>query len=275
MKKFVILTTQRTGSTYIRLWLNNHPNVRCHGEIFLKNYNAMDGFNYFSNKKINNQFLHYIFCNRISSKLSYNIVLKNLIKSYFDSFYNNHNHSGPWIDMKTWNEYQTRNNPDMDKAVGFKLMYGQLKDYQFLQKWIEDNNLYIIHLIRNNPLRVYISRLLMKKRGVSHSTSRIKDEKVFVNPNTIVSKLNQIVKISELMKKNFTYNPYLEITYEDFFNNYTKTSETILDFLGIENCQISMPSLRKTSLNSVKGIIENYEAVVSSLENTLYKGFVG
>ena len=45
--KFIILTTQRTGSTYLRIWLNKHPNIRSHGEIFLNHYQAPDGFNAF------------------------------------------------------------------------------------------------------------------------------------------------------------------------------------------------------------------------------------
>jgi LPS sulfotransferase NodH len=35
MKKFIILTTQRSGSTWLTDLLNNHPHVRCYSELFL------------------------------------------------------------------------------------------------------------------------------------------------------------------------------------------------------------------------------------------------
>jgi len=123
MNNFVIITTPRTGSTYIRLWLNNHPHIRCHGEIFLRNYHAKDGFKCYCNNNVKRQFLYKVFCNKLFTRLPLNIILNNLVNKFFYSFYNIPTHSGPWTDLNTWNDYQLRNNLDMENSVGFKLMY--------------------------------------------------------------------------------------------------------------------------------------------------------
>ncbi len=47
MQPFMILASGRCGSTFLRLWLNKHPQIRCHGEVFLNHYGAKDGLRNF------------------------------------------------------------------------------------------------------------------------------------------------------------------------------------------------------------------------------------
>lgn len=274
MKKFILLTTPRTGSTYIRLWLNNHPNIRCHGEIFLRKYGAMDGFKHFCNQSITKKFFYDVFCNKIFTKIPFNSFPNNITKEFFNSLYNNPDHSRPWTNMETWNNYQPRENLDMTNAVGFKLMYYQLKNYKILKFWIENNNLGIIHIRRDNILKIYLSRLLLRKRGFAHSSVKVKAVKVFVNPKTIVAYLERIDRVQENIKNLFPNNPYLEIKYEDFFSNNLETSERIWEFLGVRKYRIPAPSLKKVNYNYVEEIIGNYDKIVNALKNTPYESFL-
>ena len=41
-RKFVILSSPRSGSTIFRLWLNSHKTIRCHDEVLLKMLDAKD-----------------------------------------------------------------------------------------------------------------------------------------------------------------------------------------------------------------------------------------
>ena len=119
---------------------------------------------------------------------------------------------------------------------------------------------------------MHISRLLLSKRGVSHSTARVKNVKVFINPNTILKCLNQIVRTQEKIKNLFPNNLYLEITYETFFNN--PYYDSIWNFLGVERCQVEAPSLIKVTPDSIKEIVENYDAITKVLRNTPYELFL-
>jgi hypothetical protein len=76
------------------------------------------------------------------------------------------------------------------------------------------------------------------------------------------------------MKKLFPDNPYLEITSEDFFRNDSETAEKILDFLGVEECEIRAPKLKKLNPDSVKQIIENYDEIFEVIKGTSYERFL-
>ena len=152
MEKFIILTTPRTGSTFLRLWLNNHPEIRCHGEIFLRGYGAKDGFPAFLKSTMFYNFLNIIFGNRILSRLPGNIIFSYLIKIYFKSLYYDKKHSAPWTDMKTWNDYQERQISLDEKAMGFKVMLSHVEDIYPLRKIFVKESYKIIILTRKNIL---------------------------------------------------------------------------------------------------------------------------
>lgn len=122
----------------------------------------MDGFSYYCNANLLKRFLHNIVGNRIFAKLPYNLILNCLIKDFYYSLLNNPTHSGPLTDeedMESRSRYHLRENFKPDRAIGFKLMYGRLEDYRFLEGFIKSENLYVIHLIRNNALKIYLSKL--------------------------------------------------------------------------------------------------------------------
>lgn len=70
------------------------------------------------------------------------------------------------------------------------------------------------------------------------------------------------------MKKAFPDNPYLEVRFEDFFGNYPKVSEKVLDFLRVDRCEVRLPNLKKLNSDSVKEIIENHEEIFAILKGT-------
>jgi len=274
MKKFIILTTPRTGSTYIRLWLNNHPHVRCHGEIFLRKYEALDGFKYFTSQKFARRLAHHIFCNKIMARVPFNLLSGNLIKVFLNSLYYNPMHSAPFKELGTGRMYHSQENPEDDQVVGFKLMYGQLWKYRFLYNWIRDNNLKIILLKRNNTLKMYLSRLLMKKRGFAHSSKTEGAQKVIVDSHQLLKCLNQNIRITDKIKKIFPSNPILEISYEDFFNKHSETSKRMQKFLCVKQMDVPVPSLKKVSPDFVRDIISNYDEVENVLKKTKFKHFL-
>jgi LPS sulfotransferase NodH len=274
MKKFVILTTPRTGSTYIRLWLNNHPNIRCHGELFLRNYSGMDGFRHFCQVNNTRRFLHNAFCNKVTARISNNIFAEKLIGSFLESLYDNPKHSGPWVDLNTWDDYQSRQPQEIEKSVGFKLMFSHLKDYCFLKKWIQSEKIKIMFLRRNNLLKMYLSNIRMQKQGLDHSTAPIAQDKMFINPKTILSDLDRASKTFDEIRLIFPQNSYLEITYEDFFENTLNVATEIFDFLDVVDMKVSNPSLKKVNSDSTQNIIKNYDEVCRVLKDTPYGKFL-
>ncbi len=276
--KLVLLTTQRSGSTYVRLWLNSHPNVRCHSEIFYREYPAADGFKAYCEANRVRRLLYHTLGKRKWSRSPYNFVIKWLVERFLHNLYRNPKFSAPWTDMTTdaWVEYQPREDGGQEKVVGFQLMYDQLARYSPLQKWAAEPDVSIIHLIRENAVKLLISRIVAKKTG-AYQFARKKGPrpKVYLDPTETISELNRIVGLREKMRKKFSNNPYLEITYERFFSEYPVESERVFAFLGIPKAEMEFPAfLKKLNPNSLEDLVENYDEIAAALRGTPYEQFL-
>ncbi|MBI2485387.1 MAG: hypothetical protein HYW01_00190 [Deltaproteobacteria bacterium] len=244
----------------------------------MRKYTYMDGFRYYCNSNHLRCLLYNTFGGKLLAKLPYNLIISGLIKDFYYSLLNNPAHSGPLTDQEDTQargRYHPRGSPEEDKAIGFKLMYDQLKYYGFLKNFIKEEGISVIHLIRNNPLKIYLSRLTGRKRGVAHAIYEVKEVKVWVDPKKILNHLNLIMKNQERMKKFFSDNSYLEIASEDFFGNHSETSKKILDFLGVDEREIRAPKLKKLNPDSVRQIIENYDEIFEVIKGTSYERFLG
>jgi LPS sulfotransferase NodH len=275
--KFVFWTTQRSGSTFIRLWLNNHPNIRCHSEIFLQKYRGEDGFRAYCEANIFRR-LFYNYLDRYRfNRFKHNFVVKQILERFLDELFNNPSFSAPWTDYDAAKEYQPRGNPEMEKAAGFQLMYSQISHYRFLQQWITDQNVRIIHLFRQNVLRTYFSSIKAKQTGQFHvSNKTISQQKILINPKTIIDDLSRLINRQEISKNRFPNNPYLEFTYEQFFSDhYQNITEEIFSFLEIEKAEVEFPTwLKKLNPGPLEELIENYSEIAMILQGTPYQKFL-
>jgi LPS sulfotransferase NodH len=278
MTKFVLLTTQRSGSTFIRLWLNSHPSVRCYGEIFLRTYPAVDGFKHYCEANIFRRILYHTLCEPYFTRSSYNFVSKKLIRKFLNELYYNPCFTAPWTDISTWENYQSRQKSNIERAIGFQLMYSQLRDYEYLKKWIISNNISVVHLIRKNLLKLYLSRLVAQKSGIYHSFEKSGNvrpfQKVFVDSKNILPRMNNILKEREEIRNIFSGNASVEFSYEDFFSSYAEVSQKIFSFLGLQDVAVEFPNLEKLNPNSIDQIIENYDEIVIALKGTPFQEFL-
>jgi len=275
--KFVVITTQRSGSNYFCFWLNNHPNIRCHSELFLNKYVGIDGFSYFCRSKFSRKYLSILFSNPVMKKLPGNLILSKLIDEYYNSLLYNPSHSGPITDnesLELRDKYHIREFPESDSTVGFKLMYDQLREYKALENILRKQSCKILHLIRNNVLKIYLSKITRRKRGIAHSANEVNQIKVYVNPSSLLKYIEKTIKITERMRNKFSNWDYLEVSYEEFIQDYEISRETIFDFLEVENTEVRRPVLKKLNPNSSKDIIQNYDEVSEALRNTPYLNFL-
>ncbi len=125
--KFAILSTQRSGSTLIYSSLASHPQIKCLGEIFLPEYKAE--FSYFEHVRQKG----------ISRPLA--LIRRNsLVDEFLDRLYSS----------------------STEVATGFKYMYSHswYVPYRFpmAMTYMKENNVRILHLVRENTLKVCVSR---------------------------------------------------------------------------------------------------------------------
>ena len=72
-------------------------------------------------------------------------------------------------------------------------MYTQF--FRELENWIFDNQVSIIHLIRENVLKTIVSRVTAKKRDLYHAKDGdiIHDVKVKINPKELIKNFEKII----------------------------------------------------------------------------------
>lgn len=282
MKKFIILTTQRSGSTFFRLHVNNHSNIRCHGEVFLHSSLAKDTFRYYCRENIIRRLIYDLYNGEIFSKylrlfkvVSYPLV-RIIATKYLDRLLYDADFSAPWKNMTTWNDYHPRENLGLDEAVGFKLMYNHLDNYRFLSDWILNEDVMIIHLVRKNLLKIYLSRLASKRRQVAHSVQTVDPIKLYIDPKTCAEHIKKIEKRQNNARVLLENKTYIEVSYQEFVHNRLASLSKVFEFLDVEDkvIEYSGANLKKLNPTSLKEIIENYYEVKETLQGTPYERFL-
>ncbi len=240
MKRFIILTTQRSGSTLLWRYLNGHPNIFACGEMFLAKHGGTNAYAAFRKGSTKRWLNHYI----------YN---KQNVATYLDHFFS------------TGQDFE---------SCGFKLMYGQ--NNRNIRSWLIKHNVSIIHLIRENILKKIVSGETMKARGVAHikPNEMVEDIKIDLDVNMLIPRISAIAKGIRLNSEKFSMLPYLEVYYEDFINDPPGTAEGIFDFLGVTNVSnLEMP-LKKVNPDPVELSIGNYSEVRMKLLGTPYAKYL-
>ncbi len=244
MKKFVIIGIQRTGTTVIRRALNSHADIECYPELF-----KMRHFRTKPSK-------HRLAYHRLM--LSTNL---NLIRHFFDR--------EKLVKKTLDNIYLTSS----DGNIGFKLMCNQAKMFPTIVSYIKNNNIKIIHIVRKNLLKTFVSRKLAVKRGYN-SRVPIEQTKIAINTNGLISALKKIQAENDFWESKFSNNDdILRLTYESYLENSKMVQAKLCEFMGVKLQVLDEHYVKMTS-DKLREVIINYQAVVNSLLGTEFEVFL-
>lgn len=242
MIKFVVLSTQRSGSTFLATSLSSHPRIHCYEEIFLCTNHDPETYLTYRTASLNRRLAHLF-------------QRKQLIDEYLLDLYTANEHSGD--------------------AVGFKLMYPQIRQLPEIVAWIKEHNIKVIHLIRQNTLKVIVSHQAAKKRKLYHLTQPLTHiSKVHLTPRKVKSSLVYLTQQVQKYRRIFADNPYLEVAYESFVAHQNYETQRILQFLRIEPFVPLTSPLVKINPDSLSDLIENYEEIARTLHGTTFERFL-
>ena len=157
------------------------------------------------------------------------------------------------------------------RACGFSLQYGQIQRFPNTAEWLTDQNIGVIHLIRKNKLKVLVSRLIARKRGVYVSTEPVSPVTVSVDTRDLLGNLRRMDRLVEQHKEQFSGLPYMEVHYEDILANRRVEFDRIADFLNVELSADSQSKVVKTSSDGLIDLIDNYADVCSVLRGTEFE----
>lgn len=274
VQPFVILSSQRSGSTFIRIWLNRHSQIHSYGEVFLGHYKSADGFRAYCENNIRSRLLFKLGHTRLARALPVQVIPRQLVEDYLNVLYNGKNQPAPWTDV---DERINAIGPRIPKPViGFKVMYNTLIQYPILDDWIMKRRPHVIHLTRNNLLRKYVSEVRMNITRVAHQKEPlIAKPKITVNIDKFLVYADTQIALSQKYRKQLRgHAPYLEISYEDFFSENAVTKKDILDFLELENEDMPFHNMKKIGSSWLGDDIQNWDEVVECLSDTPYAVFL-
>lgn len=261
--KFLLISTQRSGSSFLTTLFQSHPSIVCYTELLSINQCSF-GYPFFFEENDKKMLL-------LRNKNIVRFIKKIIFRGYLDEF----------------------------KAVGFKTHYDQLayplfeKAFRYLKKHKE---IKIIHLIRKNFLQTLVSNELAVVTNQYFTTNPVITEKI-INSGlldkqfsySVVEKDLENVCISldfekvrnyfeetersiELYRNAFSLHEMKEIFYEDLIQNQQQVTETLLNFLGVENKTLSSVLLKQNT-RTLSDVIINYKELEEKFRGSKWAWF--
>ena len=241
-QKFCVITTPRSGSTWLATLLDSHPQIKSFEEPFIwkadrPNWTDTDFPTYYDYKTNANK------------------------KSIFTIF--------KYLDIL--NYYQAETNFDI---IGFKIMYNQIKEHPEVMLKLLQDNYRIIHLIRQNYLDIIISRTVNKQHHIAHSRIvQSKTRQVMIDTSCLIEDLDRCKRNNKLFYSLLKMMPLkvLEITYESMQQDYNQVLCSVAEFLEVDSDSITFKSdLKRINKGKYADKIANYEQVVETLSGSSY-----
>ena len=267
-KKFIIITTARSGSQMFCEFLDKQVNMRCELELLQA-----------KKEQKHIQLLNKSTNNRRDSHTKLNSYLKcvEILGEDPSKFVGNRNRR--FIEyLKIWEDMEP------SEYFGFKVFFNSHLgsnvlaeedsiSYEDFAKYIKDNDIKIIHLTRDNILLKYISGLTSQITGVhsSNNTSKINSIIVEVLYKEFTEFKNSLTKQKHDVFNFCSINgiDVHHVTYENLTgDNHATYYRDILSFIGadpnlfIDIRNTPMQKKRKTNIYTIRHKVSNLDELI-------------
>lgn len=246
--RFVVLATQRTGSTWLTDMLDSHPAIAAYEELFLqaKAHDRTWG-------RTDWEFFHAYYARHA--------VRRWPLASVF------------WSVRYLEELYAPRPGAE---AVGLKLMYSQLRAYPWLLPYIALRRVRVVHLVRTNLLDLLLSLKTAEVRRQYHAlASDVVDRSAVSLPaNQIVSQLESLQRSIDRVRLLLRFLPArsIEISYEELAIGHGALDD-VVRFLNVAPQRLSS-RLTKLNQDTKRALIANYDEVECVLRGTRFERFL-
>lgn len=252
MQKFIILSTQRTGSAFLEQCLNSHDEIHCAGEILL-GYGGLYG------KMPPSILIRYRRLRTLWQAVASGAILKPV--SCIES---------------NWGA------ASREKASGFRLMYNQLsRDPRVSCYMKKRQDIKIIHLKRENLLKQYVSLKLMHdqvKYGRYSAHVEKPSEPVKISVNFSQAYEHICKALAEQKKYDMFFNGFekIDIKYEDMVDDggiSPEISRRLTDYLGVDDKPLKTQQ-RKMNPSRLSEFVVNYDELMSGFIGTDFESML-
>lgn len=245
MKKFIIVGTQRTGSSALGEAIGLHPNISCGWEWTVRESlfkaitvadNALSGnFNGLSDK--HKQHLLSIYSSDTEC-LGYRRLFRANDKWFFS--------------------------PKFSPSLFLEKFSGHLN-------WISENSdIHVIHIIREDNVNWLKSKAISRKTGSYFGQEYKEGETAGMNVSEALKRVEAKHFIDDRLSQLSETNPFIQISYEEFLSDNKFVAQEVIRFLGedaslLPNLDEVMLAKPQTGTKPVQSILENYQEIFNSL----------
>jgi SAM-dependent methyltransferase len=229
MIRFILLSTYRSGTAFLRTMLIAHPRVNCLSEIYTLDYGFWD---FETEEKDGKAFAD---CVRLHA-------------------------SDPVRFIET---YGFRPKAGAGGAAGFQLMYDQpvTSRPELVWDWLAVNrDIRIIHLVRRDDLLRYVSfvRAQLTSEWVRLDPSVASPPPVHIDPEAFLANATEVARQRDAALSRLADHPLLSLAYEDLVANTERELHRVFDFLEVEPVPPQPGTVRQAG-SDARASISNYE----------------
>jgi LPS sulfotransferase NodH len=243
--KFVVLTDNRSGSTWVMSTLNSLEGVTGQGELFLPRPRVKE-------KRWDSDFAWPRY---IEAEPDGRTLRPFSVFAYLDALYRT------------------------PGAVGFKLMYAQLAKYPEILPYLMRHRVRVVHLVRENHLDVVLSYAVKAELGRAHLLpGQAAPDKLQVELDTkgLVARMERLRKKQEMGRRMLEWCrlPHMEVAYEDLLEDPDRF-RLIWAFLSIDSeREMPEPTMFKIRQGGHRDVISNYDEVSQVMASSRFAGML-
>lgn len=239
--KVIIVTSQRSGSTFLYRSLNSHPQVTCEGELLIGGMIELPQI--LADRRLPAKIYRYV-------------------------------RARAWNPVGILNDFLGRSD---SPVVGFKAMYNHLKSAKVIDFLRTHSDIRIIHLRRDNLLKQYVSKATLGKkrerRWQPHSTTKLAPVSTRISPDAAIAAMEQTLKQFEAFERLLSGHQKIELVYEEMIDGGSLSASALSAICGLLDIE-KRPMVCdyvKTNPNDLELIVENYAEVVKALRGSKFE----
>jgi LPS sulfotransferase NodH len=242
--KAIILTSQRSGSTFLQYCLDAHPSIRCYGEWLV-------GGHLVAPQPFRGR--------RILTKAWRYVVIR------------------AWDPVSILDRHYAR---EEAPVVAFRAMYNHVDNRRVRDYLVRHSEIRVIHLRRDNLLKQYVSKVLLgakrERAWQPHTDHRIPVVSVRISPERAIKEMSRVRDAFADFEQLLSGHRKIELVYERMVNGQTLSHEAwskISELLEIEPAEIGS-DLVKMNPHDLRPMVENYEELAAALAGTEFERYL-
>ena len=159
--------------------------------------------------------------------------------------------------------------------IGFRLTYDNALHYYQVLELIRRRRWRVIHLIRHNVLKTYISFHTARLHRLEHPRAgdRVRPVRLRVDVDDMLRELDRRSARIDTLRRAVAAVPHLEVGYEELSADPQGCAGRILPFLDAEP-EPFRSDLVKINPDRLRDVVENYDEIAAALAGTPHARFL-